>query len=65
MTDRFKSEALSDEELDRVDGGGLLLPAVQAAREGKRAALFFDEADAVKRKPGANGIMAQAGDGSI
>lgn len=61
MADFIKPEPRTDAELDDVQGGGLLLPAVQAAREGKGAVLYFDEADAVQRTDGAKGYYDGAG----
>ncbi len=38
MTDKMKTEELNEGELDQVTGGvGMLLPAVQSARESARA----------------------------
>ncbi|OAN73568.1 hypothetical protein A8B78_18410 [Jannaschia sp. EhC01] len=64
MSDKSKTNDLTDTDLDGVQGGGLLLPAVQAARD-RKAVLQFDEADAVKRAPRDKRIVAQAGDGQI
>lgn len=36
MTDRIKKDELNEKELEQVQGAGLLLPAVQSAREAAR-----------------------------
>lgn len=60
-----KPEVLTEAELESVQGGSLLLPAVQQVREARPGEKFFDEADAVIRKPNGKRVLAEGGANDI
>lgn len=65
MTDTSKPEGLEDKDLDAVQGGNMNIEIGMAVTGDRKSALLFDEADAVKRGPDGNRIVAQGGTGNI
>lgn len=58
-------EVLTEAELEGIQGGGLLLPAVQQVREAREGEKFFDEADTFFHQGNRKRIAASTGDGGI